>query len=145
MRALIEEAGKGRPVTAAKVKKSYCSSKARLSSALREGQKKSYGIREEHRITLLLFRQIRDGLTAGAEWDQPPRLATQHPLWELSSDSFATFLQYNSNKFLYALKRALASTPDGSISYEQAKVITMLLEAAKYGYNTSPLSRKAGL
>ena len=133
-------------MSAAKVRESYRKSKARLSSALKEGQKKSYGVREEHRISLLLFRQIRDSLTAAGTWEQPPRLMlAQYSFWELPSDSYTTFLQYNANKFLYATERALASAPDGSLSYERAKVITMLLESAKYCYDTSPLAREAGL
>ena len=93
VRALIEQAGGGRPVSAAKVKESYRSSKVRLASALSEGQKKSYGVREEHRVSLTFLRQIKESLTAAGTWEQPPHLTVaQYPFWELSSDTYTTFL-----------------------------------------------------
>ena len=61
-RALIKQAEGGRTVSAAKVKESYSSGKARLANALAKGQKKLYGVREEHRLMLSLFQQIKNGL-----------------------------------------------------------------------------------
>ena len=61
-RALIKQAKGDRIVSAAKVKKSYNNNKAWLANALAERQKKSYGVYKEHRLTLSLFQQIKDGL-----------------------------------------------------------------------------------
>jgi hypothetical protein len=146
VRTLIEQAGGSRIVNAAKVKESYIKSRHRLANALVEGLKKSSGVHEEHRVSLALLQRMRAGLEAAGSWDQQPVLSTaQHPFWELSSDSFATFLQYSANKYLYAIERILASTSDGSVSYEHCKVISMLLQCVKYCYDTSPLSQEAGL
>ena len=146
VRALLEQAGGRQTTNAAKIKENYQSSKNRLANALSEGQKKSYGVREEHRISLTFFRRIMESLVATGDWAQAPSLTVaDYPFWELSSDAFTTFLRYNANKYLYAIERILASTPGGSISYEHCKVISMLLESVKYCYDTSPLSREAGL
>jgi hypothetical protein len=146
VRALIEHAGGRKISTAAQVEENFQASKKRLVNALSEGQKKSYGVREEHRISLALLYRLKDSLGASGDWETaPPQTAAQYPFWELSSDCFTTFIRYNANKFLYAIERILASTADKSVSYEQCKVVSMLLECVKYCYDTSPLSREAGL
>ena len=148
VRKLIEQAGGRQLVSAAQVRESYAKSKRRLAHALAEGRTKSYGIREEHRVSLALFRRMRAGLVAQGLWEQAPVLsrgAAPRPFWEFSSTTFTTFLQYSANKYLYALERILASTGDRSISYEHCKVLSMLLDCVRYCYDTAPLSQEAGL
>jgi hypothetical protein len=146
VRALIEQEGGGAPVTAKKVYQGYCQSKNRLSNTLSEGRKKSYGVREEHRITLNFFQRIKRTLETTGNWNQKPDLTLeQYSFWELSSDSYITFLCYSANKFIYAIEWILATAPKGYVSYEHTKVLSMLLQSVKYCYDTSPLAREAGL
>ena len=57
-----------------------------------------------------------------------------------------TFLAYNTNKFLFLFERILASTGNSSVSYEQSKILAMILQSLKYYYYSAQgLSRVPGL
>jgi hypothetical protein len=107
--------------------------------------KKSYGVREEHRITLGFFRRMVQILSEEDEEQLPDVSQASPPYFELSSDSYLTFLTYNVNKFLLAFEWIFTLNQDGAISYEHCKVLAMLLQCVKYCYDTAPIDHEDGL
>jgi hypothetical protein len=107
--------------------------------------KKSYGVREEHRITLAFFKRMVESLGDVDEEQLPDVSQASPPYFELSSDSYLTFLTYNANKFLLAFEWIFTLNQDGVISYEHCKVLAMLLQCLKYCCDTAPISQEDGL
>jgi hypothetical protein len=143
--AMIRQQGKGSAATRNQLKNSYIDSKTRLSQSLSDSMKKSYSIREEHRITLGFFNRIVQSLGEVDEEQLPNVSQASPPYFELLSKSYLTFLTYNANKFLLAFKWIFTLNRDAVISYEHCKVLAMLLQSMKYCYNTAPIDQEDGL
>jgi hypothetical protein len=71
VRTMLEKRGKAVLATQKQLECSYLSSKKRMSEALTAGEHLSYGVREEHRISLAFFDRMRAALDAIGRWDQP--------------------------------------------------------------------------
>lgn len=148
--AMIRHQGKGSAATRNQLRNSYIDSKGRLSQSLNDSMKRSYGVREEHRVTLEFFRRMVQSLgEVDEEQDDEEQLPdvgqASPPYFALSSDSFLTFLTYNVNKFLLAFEWIFTLNRDAAISYEHCKVLAMLLQSLKYCYDTAPIHHEDGL
>jgi hypothetical protein len=145
-RAMIDKQGGSRTATTKQLEGSYCRSKIRLANCLHSGFQKSYGIREEHRISLALLHRIRIILEQRGNWSRPVDCSQQiPPFWELSTDTYVTFLKYNTNKFLFAFEWILTSADKRFVSYEHSKVLAMLLQGLRHSYDSTALSGDQGL
>jgi hypothetical protein len=143
--AMIRHQGKGSAATRKQLKQSYINSKSRLSQNVKDGMKMSYGVREEHRITLAFFQRMVESLSEADEEQLPEVSQASLPYFELSTDSYLTFLTYNANKFLLAFEWIFTLNQDGVISYEHCKVLAMLLQCLKCCYDNALLSQEDGL
>ncbi len=68
---MLEKRGGAVLATGQQLKSSYLKSKQRLACALEDGEQLSYGVREEHRISLAFFAQMRYSLEAAGLLDRP--------------------------------------------------------------------------
>src|SRR6267154_210565 len=142
---MIRQQGKHFTVTPQQATKSYVESKTRLFDAFKEARHMSYGTREEHRISLTFFNQVIDHLQATHDWDDDPpfdaRLFTY--TWVLPAHDYIDYLLLNTNKFLLAIEWILAHEEPDRISYEHCKVVTMLLLALPFAFDSGPAKRPA--
>jgi hypothetical protein len=141
----IQKEGKARSAERRQIRRGWRQGKKRLYSALREGETKSAGVREEHRISLTFFYQMMGYLKRAGKWEQQGVIPAERPYWELSSKVFNTFVASNVNKFMFAFEYILAWEKNGYVSYEHSKVLRMFLDCAKFCYDTAPLNQEPGL
>lgn len=116
---MLEYKAKAKTVTTKNLEENWIMSKNRLRHSLREGRRKSYGVREEYRITFAFFRKMQTHLKTHGLWDQSAVTAPDHenlPYWQLSTQSYTSFLEQHANKFAFAIEWILAQNPDRSIS-----------------------------
>jgi hypothetical protein len=88
----------------------HVASKRRADSALSNSRQKSFGIREEHRVSLLLFHEIRSQLRS----QDPEAYAvtlTDCPsyVWAVKSEVYLDFLRRSADKFAAGFEVNLAT------------------------------------
>jgi hypothetical protein len=144
---MIEKQGRAVLATNSRLRDSYQASKRRLFTALSEGSGLSYGIREEHRISLAFFEQMQPRLVYTGDWDSPVDLAAggSPHAWCLATTDYLGFLGHNANKFLAAFEWILALGKKGRVQYENCKLATMLLQALPFAFDSGPIQRQSGL
>lgn len=108
-----------------------------MSEVLLAGKHKSYGVREEHRISLAFFDRMQAALQAARQWEQPA-VQMQHaaPYWRLSSETYLSHLLRNTNKFAFGLEWLLGQQKDHGISYAHSMVLQMLLQALRCSFDS---------
>ncbi len=139
---MLEKRGKAVLATKAQLKASYIHSKNRVAKAFASGTPLSYGVREEHRISLAFFEQMQTALEVEGKWEQLPataRTSQEAPYWSLSSNTYLTHLIYNTNKYAFAFEWLLGQQQNGSISYAHSVMMQMLLQALQCSFgNVDP-------
>ena len=106
VRTMLEKRGKAVLATKKQLEGSYLKSKRRTAESLRAGEQLSYGVREEHRLSLAFMEQMREALESRGLWDQPAARTSSRalPYWQLSSETYLTYLTCNVNKFTFAFE-----------------------------------------
>jgi hypothetical protein len=144
---MLQQQGKGRATTPEQIRRCYIASKERLYRALLESRKLSFGVREEHRISLAFFDRLRQTLEAGGNWATVRQLADDDysHFWELPTDSFISFLALNANKFMAAIEWTLCLEEPGRVSYERCKLATMLLQCLPFAFDSGPIRERTDI
>ncbi len=146
IRKMVDQQGKAVTATASQLKGSFQASKSRLACSLQDGEKRSFGVREEHRISLAFLLEMKHKLERIGSWDRlPTSNPSNQPFWEIPSRTYTTFLLYNANKILLVFERILTMSRNGYVSYEHSKVLAMLLHALQHCYDSVDLKRQRGL
>ncbi len=124
----------------------YFAGKARCHNALIKSMNRSFGVREEHRMTLTLAREVRHRLQNLNKWDVQIYDETQpRPYWQLSSKSFLNFLHLNINKFVTGFEYVLSQTDRDFVSWEQTKMMIVFLRMMKFSFGSHRLSAESAL
>ncbi|KAM0721321.1 hypothetical protein Q7P37_003025 [Cladosporium fusiforme] len=99
----------------------YLASKQRTHHALQDAWQKSYGIREEHRVTWAVFQGLQDRLSL-EDTQQPAMLLTecQSYAWVVKTEVFIDFLW-----------RSVDNRRDFT-TWEQTKIMAMFLRCLRY-------------
>jgi hypothetical protein len=144
---MLQQQGKGRATTPEQIRRCYIASKERLYRALLESRKLSFGVREEHRISLAFFDRLRQTLEAGGDWETVRQLTDDDysHFWELPTDSFVGFLALNANKFMAAIEWTLCLEEPGRVSYERCKLATMLLQCLPFAFDSGPIGGRTDI
>lgn len=129
------------------VRNAYIASKNRCRMAILSDCGKSFGIREEHRVSLTLLSKIRSELQSmNFEEMTTPIHQNQRPFWVQNTPDTMLFLQNNINKYAYAFEFTLSQTPNNSmISWEHTRFMVMLLRVLRLSYGGGLLNKEAGL
>ncbi|OBT60329.1 hypothetical protein VE03_10768, partial [Pseudogymnoascus sp. 23342-1-I1] len=142
---MLRQQGKGAPTPASHIKRSYLDSKSRLRGAINHGFQLSYGVREEHRVSLAFLDRVREALQATGDWDVARGLtdADYEHMWELSTADYLMYVALNANKYMAALEWILSLDPAGRVGYEHCKLASMLLQALPFTFDTGPIANRA--
>lgn len=91
------------------IERAYCASKQRARSALLDSRKKSFGIREEHRISWALFQGLRE-LLREQDREQLEILLFDCPsyAWPVKTEAYLNFLWRSADKFATGFEVVLA-------------------------------------
>jgi hypothetical protein len=135
----LREAGRATIADHATLKRGYLLAKRRAALNLQECTNKSFGIREEHRISLSLFRLIQ------SEWDsiEPTTSDEPRPLpwFSLSTDDMLLFLRGQINRhcllFEYILGRSASI-------FTLAETVPMVvaLRGLRYCYSSNAIFKE---
>lgn len=124
----------------------YQTSKHRCNIALQDSRYKSFGIREEHRISWTLFQSIIARLHATKDVSSGPR-PQQAPdyIWAISTNSFLDYTWKNINKFSTGFEICHAKADSMYITKEQTKVMAMFLRCLRFSIGSYDYSRHGAL
>lgn len=130
--------------------RSYQSSKARCAAGIASSMQKSFGTREEHRMTLRLARQVCDELELlRICWNQEltPESTISQPFWRIPTAVFLGYLRANINRFTTGFEyvRTLSLSPRDYVSWEHSQMMIMFLQLLKFSYGSHQLSRESAL
>jgi hypothetical protein len=109
------------------IEQAYLNSKARVHAGLEGSMQKSFGTREEHRMSLTLLRQLIDSWKATGVYDKSVELQQQAPFYIIPTFHMMHFLRFNINKFAWAFEHTLATCQPDYISWEKTKLMVLFL------------------
>jgi hypothetical protein len=128
------------------VETAYLASKRRTSGALQGARKKSFGIREEHRIRWDLFQSLRARLRFH-EHEGVAVTMSDCPsyVWAVKTDAYLDFLWRSADKFAAGFEVVRAQCRGDLITWEQTKMMAMFLRCLRYVFGGHLLSRESAL
>lgn len=126
--------------------RAYLASKQRCHVGLMDSQQRSFGVREEYRISWVLFQSVLSVLRSLPSTCR--RLRLQAPpsyLRTIRTPDFIHFLWNNVNKFTTGFEVVRAKASTGLTTWEQTKVMDMFLHCLRVAIGGHDYSRKASL
>ncbi len=128
------------------VQRAYTASKHRAHSALRDSVQKSFGLREEHRVSWSLFQGLLTRLSSTPRedleiiLDDCPSYA-----WAVKTEIYLNFLRRNSDKFATGFEFLLARCHQQFVTWEQTKMLAMFLRGLRFALGSYQLKRESAL
>jgi len=123
----------------------YCASKQRARFVLEDSRRKSFGIREEHRISWSLFQ----GLITKLEDDQDDQCVTlldcPSYMWAFKTGVYLDFLWRNADKFATGFEVVRARCHKDLVTWEQTKMMAMFLRCLQFVFGAHQFSRESAL
>lgn len=147
LKASIVGAGGGRTANRHRIANSYFESRDRSMESLKAGAWKSYGLREEHRVSLDLLNDIYQELKDPIWMGSYKALKSPSPVFPyllIPTNDLLRFLTFNIVRFALPFEYMTAGM-GSSISMESSKLRVMLLRCVKLSYNSSPLQRYSAI
>ncbi|KAK4441882.1 hypothetical protein QBC34DRAFT_314276, partial [Podospora aff. communis PSN243] len=125
------------------LRRAYLMSKKRAALSIRECGGRSYGVREEHRVTMTLFSSIYD------VWDRVAAAATAAaaspnmplPWFSIRTDDMMDFLKAQCNRHCFLFEHISTRT---SLMFSLAETVVMViaLRCLRYCYGSSAMYRE---
>lgn len=128
------------------IERAYLQSKRRTRDALRACRQKSYGVREEHRITWALFLALMNRLAVEEPESLMMTLADcPSYAWAIKSSVYADFLWRSADKFATGFEVTRARCRKELVTWEQTKIMAMFLRCLRFVFGGHLLSRESAL
>ena len=125
--------------------KSYLGSKERCSEGFAVSVQKSFGTREEHRMTWALAGRVKDHLEAMGVWDREIVPTGPSPFWCLPTATFLGFTSANINKFTSGFEYVRSLSIHDFVSWEHSQAMIAFLRLLKFGYGSHDIKREIAL
>lgn len=139
----LQQQGGGATFSEKVCKGSYLHSKARAFSNLRDNQRRSYGIREEHRVSLTMMDEICE---QWREWDlyddSIDNVRLPLPYYVVPSQELFSFLRAQINKYCFLFEHTLAHTAR-TYSLPETMVMVVALRALRFCYGSNMLCKES--
>ncbi|KAL5370972.1 hypothetical protein DPSP01_014565 [Paraphaeosphaeria sporulosa] len=138
----LQQQGGGVTFSESVCKGAYLHSKGRANANLRDNQRKSYGIREEHRVSLTMMDEICEHW---CEWDlyddSIDDVDRPLPYYVVPSPELFGFLHAQINKYCFLFEHTLAHTAR-TYSLPETMVMVIALRALQFCYGSNLLKRE---
>lgn len=124
----------------------YLASKKRTRDALRASRQKSFGVREEHRISWELFLafmnrlRLEDLESLGIELTDCPSYA-----WPVKTSVYMDYLWRSADKFATGFEVVRARCRQDLVTWEQTKMMAMFLRCLRFVFGGHLLRRESAL
>jgi hypothetical protein len=128
------------------IERAYCASKQRARNALLDSRKKSFGIREEHRISWALFQGLME-LLREQDREQLDIQLFDCPsyAWPVRTEVYLNYLWRSADKFATGFEVVLAGCQKELITWEQTKMMAMFLRCLRFVFGGHLLQRESSL
>jgi hypothetical protein len=124
----------------------YYSSRERSHMGLTFSEQKSFGTREEHRMTFILAEKVFQRVRAQGQWNSGINVADHiRPYWCVRTDDYLQFIQFNMNKFLAGFEYIWSQSSRDPVSWEHSKMMIMCLRLVKFSYGSHQLKAESAL
>lgn len=127
------------------VEAGYLASKRRTNGALIDARRKSFGIREEHRVRWGLFQRLRTMLESGSADGETRMSDCPSYAWAIRSETYMDFLWRSADKFAAGFEIVRARSRADLVTWEQTKMMAMFLRCLRYVFGGHLLSRESAL
>ncbi|KAL9571866.1 hypothetical protein ACKAV7_003855 [Fusarium commune] len=137
----------GKPASGKNVTdRAYLASKRRCHYGLTDSKQRSFGVREEYRISWTLFQSVLAVLRSLT----PEARSTQLPgplsyLWAVRTPVFVDYVWHNINKFTTGFELIRAQRSGGLTTWEQTKMMDMFLRCLRVAVGGHDYSREGAL
>jgi hypothetical protein len=128
------------------LERAYCASKSRARYMLLDSRKKSFGVREEHRVSWSLFQGLISQLQLLHETDlQVILLECPSYVWSIKTEVYLNFLWRSADKFATGFEVVLAQCQRELVTWEQTKMMAMFLRCLRFVFGGHRLQRESAL
>jgi hypothetical protein len=128
------------------IERAYIASKGRVNNVISSSRHKSFGIREEHRVSWGLLQEMRSQLSTdfreGSVQGLPARPTY---VWGVKSDIYLGFLRRSADKFATGFELMLTKSSEGLVSQEETKMMVMFLKCLRYVFGGQLLQQESAL
>jgi hypothetical protein len=128
------------------IRNAYCASKRRVNVAVAGALQKSFGIREEHRVSWSLFQALQRRLRH-EHLDDMDMTAPSCPeyVWPLQTSVYLSYLWRNADKFAAGFEVVLAQCHTYFVTWEQTKIMAMFLRCLRFALDGVQFPRESAL
>ena len=146
IRRTFANAAESTPRSVEVLQRAYAHCKVRLSKSTMHSVNKSFGVREEYRITLRLFLAIMKLLREDEDIDAEETTTEVLPyVWPVRTKLFMKYLWGNANKFAAGFELVANSCAPAEVTWEQTKSMIMFLRCLRYCTGSSVLAEDSSL
>lgn len=112
---------------------------------LEQSEGKSYGVREEHRVTVELMGHMIEELSSRGQRPVQSHPAAPCPWWTIPTRHAVSFVQFNLIRFALPFETIRMRLQGRQISWTQTKMMVMLLRGLRVALDHSILPRQGAL
>jgi hypothetical protein len=128
------------------IQRAYTASKHRAHTALRDSVQKSFGLREEHRVSWSLFQGLLTRLSSVPREDLEISLDDcPSYAWPVTTEIYLNFLRRNCDKFATGFEVLLARCHRQFVTWEHTKMLAMFLRSLRFALGGYELRRESAL
>ena len=126
--------------------KAYLYTKLRCHFASLGSMQKSFGIREEHRVSWEVFRAIGRHLRTRGLHDQQPLILTADgsPYYSFTTQTVLRWVRWNINKFCAGFEMVHSFQDAHFVTWKHTRIILMFLRCLQFSYGGRLLQKVGG-
>ncbi|KAG4256530.1 hypothetical protein BFJ72_g14788 [Fusarium proliferatum] len=126
--------------------KAYLYTKLRCHHAIIGSKQKSFGIREEHRVSKELFYAIDTQIRSRELHDKHLVVPTDDgsPYYSFTTDTLLTWVRCNINKFCVGFEMVYSFQDPHFVTWEHTRIMLMFLRCLQFSYTGGLIQKVAG-
>lgn len=139
VKATTQNGGNSRALSTRRLTKAYLAGKARAHSSLQYARGRSFGVREEHRVSLELWGQVLSVLIR-REREQTPCVVSavaEQPFYIIPSNANFGVLYGQMNKFCLGFEYVLSRANAEYTTWEDRQAAIIFLRSLQRSFSTS--------
>ena len=146
LRRTWEMVGKGLSHNPVALMKGYLYAKWRCHSGLRGSIKKALGVREEHRMSVQLFRAVDERFRSRELHRERLRLpsGSTSPYYSFRTSTMLRWLRRNINKFCVGFETVFSGQDPHFVTWEHTRLMLMFLRCLRVSYGGGLLQKSGG-
>ncbi len=148
LRKMWQQVGGGLSHDPVALIKGYLHAKGRCHNALQGSVRKSFGVREEHRVSRGLFGRIGgEFLTRrldGRRMQSQSLVEDERPYFTHGSDTIMGWFRWNINKFCAGFETVYSMNDSHFVTWEHTRMMLMFLRCLRLSYGTGRMRESAG-